>query len=172
MPIGVPFPVLRHLAGVNPPSNAGDAKFIMLSANQTGAGKYNDGLLTSESVTGSAPLLVVTAVIDYAGSPAYGETVHLINTESRYLMPSTGSGGVANDQMQVITGQVDRVYANLAPTSSGAFSITTYNSNVGEIGNYFSTQIINFNSANSPSARTGDHTNVKRMAATFYMRIA
>lgn len=165
MPVGVPFPVMTHL-GAPEPSNAGLAKFIKLTASDA----YNSGLLTSESVTGSAPLVVATAAIDYASSPIDGQTVHLLNTENRYLMPHTTPGGVANDQIQ---GHFHHPHPDMQnfggiPASGGGSAVTATGSSV-----LFRTTT---GGATTQSAygtvRVGNHTNVKHQQATFYMRIA
>lgn len=170
MPIGVPFGVLDHLSGAPTPVNTGDAKFIKLTASDA----YNTGLLTSESVTGTAPLVVATAVIDHAASPIDGQTVYLLNSENRYLMAGTSAGTVAHDQMQVITGETNN-QAWFAGTPgagfSGALSGQSGSATRPAAGSETATQIV-FNSADSPNARTGDHTNVKHQQATYYMRIA
>lgn len=89
VPIGVPFGVWSHLAGVDiPPNDNPNYRYIKLTASDS----YNTGVLTSESVSGSAPLVQATAVINDAGSPMDGETVRLINTERRVIR--AGSSGV------------------------------------------------------------------------------
>lgn len=88
-PIGLPFGVWSHLAGVDiPPNDNPNYRYIKLTASDS----YNTGVLTSESVSGSAPLVQATAVISDAGSPMNGQTVRLMNTERRVLR--AGSSGV------------------------------------------------------------------------------
>lgn len=70
-------------------------RYILLSAGQTGAGAYNQGVLTSESVSGSSPNVSATATISLAGSPFNGQGVRLINTERRFLRPGS-PGGLEN----------------------------------------------------------------------------
>jgi len=96
--IGEPFPVLDHLAGATIPSNAGTQKFIKLTAGLLGVGNYNEGLLTNETVTGSAPRIVATAEI--VSGPMAGEVVSMINTEGSFLRPGTSSGALQFDQMR------------------------------------------------------------------------
>lgn len=89
-PIGVPIAIWDHLVGVLPPPNNSPAyRYIKLTASDA----YNAGVLASESVTGSVPLVQATAVITESGSPINGQTVRLINTERRVLR--AGSSGVA-----------------------------------------------------------------------------
>jgi len=147
---------------------------ILLTAGEDGEGEYNEGKLTNESVSGSAPLVVATAEIADAESPMNGQTVQLVNTENRYLMPGTSPGSVAFDQMQQITGEFvgPRDGGTTSDTQTGAFSnigVTTNilistDSNVGQ-------RIVAFDSAESPDARTGDHTSPKHIEVTVYMRI-
>ncbi len=171
--IGETFNLATHLNGIVEPSNAGDAKFVKLTAGLDGAGQFNEGLLINETITGSGPTIEITAEI--ATGPLAGNTIHLINSENRYLMPGKNSGAVANDQMQRITGQFqggDSIGAKQIRSASGAFTAT------GSTGNGIQSTaitpgpfIVDFDSANSPSARTGDHTNVKHIETTYYMRI-
>jgi len=170
LPIGMPFPVWDHITGVTAPSNSGSEKYIKLTAGEDGVGEYNEGLLTNESVSGTAPLVTATADIDLAGSPLNGQTVHLINSENRYVMPGTGTGTTANDQMQQITGEVSNLMSGQTTTYQGALS-SSVGGSPGAGGNNYRYATISLDSANSPDARTGDHTNVKHIQATFYMRI-
>ncbi|PKR55396.1 hypothetical protein [Thalassospira marina] len=168
MPIGMPFPLFDHLTGVSAPSNAGTAKFIKLTAGLTGSGQYNEGLLTNESTSGTAPLVVATAEI--ATGPLSGKTINLINTENRYVKPGTSSGDVANDQMQQITGAITLRAGQEGVTPTGVFSESTaaaqQSTTTGASGT-----AVDFDSANSPDARTGTYTDVKHVQATYYMRI-
>lgn len=170
--IGEPFGLRDDLVGVDaPPTNNPNFRFIKLTASDA----YNSGVLTSESVSGSAPLVVATAVIDYADSPINGETVNLWNTEGRYGKPGTSSGSVANDQMQQITGSFEGAANSTSfANATGAFSLSG-------AGYYYwrrrnpaqnGALVVNLDSANSPDARTSDHTDVKHQQLTYYMRIA
>jgi len=104
--IGEEFAVADHQANVSAPSNAGGAKFIKLTAGESGVGGYNEGLLINETITGSGPTIEITAEI--ATGPLAGEIIHLWNSENRYPAPGENSGSVANDQMQQITGTLDQ----------------------------------------------------------------
>ncbi len=79
-PVGVPIPILDSITGVAQPPTGNPYRYIKLTASDS----YNTGVLTSESVTGSAPLVVATAVISLAGSPINGQTVNLVNTEELF----------------------------------------------------------------------------------------
>lgn len=166
-PIGGYVFVQGNLTGAEQPD---PDNHILLTAGESDSGEYNEGKLISESVTGSAPLVVATAVIDDASSPMDGQTINLINTENRYISPGTSAGTVANDQMQQITGEITRARINGGRISDGALSLTPTSQ-----GNYVGTSLgneddITLDSSLSPGARTGDHTNVKRIQVTAYMR--
>ena len=81
--------------GVTPPPTNQSYRYIELTAGLTGAGGYNEGVLSSESVSGSAPTINATAVVSLSGSPLNGQTVRLVNTERRFLRP--GSAGTLED---------------------------------------------------------------------------
>lgn len=89
-PLGKPFLVWDHIPGADIPDNSGTAKFIRLIAGQSGAGGYNEGLLTGEQVSGSAPDIVATAEIMVG--PMAGQRIPLIGTEMSFIRPGTDSG--------------------------------------------------------------------------------
>jgi hypothetical protein len=172
-PVGGTISLPTHLLGIVEPPLDASFRYIKLTAGESGAGEYNESVLTGETVTGAAPLVVATAVINLANSPINGQTVNLINSEGRYIKPGTTSGTVANDKMQQITGNVAFILAEGGNTSSGAITYT------GNAGAAFSTDnasgqngTLAFDSADSPSARTGTSTDVKHIQYTHYMRIA
>ena len=170
--IGETFNLATHLTGiVEPSNNIGDAKFVKLTAGLDGDGQFNEGLLINETITGSGPTIEITAEI--ATGPLAGNIIHLINSENRYLMPGENSGAVADDQMQRITGSVGVRAGNTGGDPLGVFSTSSTSGarpNGTLSGGSFNP--MRFDSANSPDARTGDHTNVKHIQATYYMRIA
>lgn len=169
-PIGVPIPLFTNLAGVTAPPRNQEYRYIKLTAGDA----YNAGVLTDESVSGSAPLVVATAIIDFDGSPLDGATVNLINTERRFLR--AGSAGTAqNDQMQQITGKISAPRLGLYPDSGveGAF---TAEQGEQQFPNSGGTNItltgFAFDSADSPDARTGNETRPKNIGVDYFMRIA
>jgi len=174
-PIGVPIPVFDNLFANALPSTDQSYRYILLTAGEGGAGKYNAGVLTSESVSGSAPLVSATAVISLAGSPLNGKTVRLINTERRFLR--AGSPGVdEDDQMQLLTGDISlsgsgnglvRTDAN----KSGVFSANGASRGSSTAGTATGGRDIRFNSSLSPDARTGDETRPKNVGVTYVMRV-
>lgn len=172
-PIGEPFPLWTHIPGVQePPTGSSEYRFIKLTASDS----YNDGALTGESVSGSAPLINATAVIDYPDSPLHGQTVRLINTERRVLRAGS-SGTEQNDALQNITGQfsVRRAASNNAVvlSPSGAFSSTSAGTSGSvlafEAGDVGSPTIVSLNASNV--ARTDVETRPRNIGADYYMRI-
>lgn len=100
------------LAG--PPTNKA-YRYVDLSAGETGAGRYNNGVLSNEIVSGVVPLVTATAVVNLASSPFYGRTVRLVNTERRFLRPGTGgvleeSQNLAHSHGVIDPGHVHSVY--------------------------------------------------------------
>lgn len=166
-PIGVPIPVWTHITGVEEPPTNQAYRYIKLTASDA----YNTGVLTGENVTGSAPLVIATAVIDDATSPIDGETVSLINTERRALRAGS-SGTVENDQMQQITGSVVNIWAT-AGNTDGALTQDTGGTQANNRASVASapTSRISLDSAGSPGARTGNETRSKNIGVDYYMRI-
>jgi hypothetical protein len=174
-PVGGTISLPTHLLGiVEPPLNA-SFRYIKLTAGESGTGEYNESVLTGETVTGTAPLLVATAVINLSNSPINGLTINLLNSEGRHIRPGVTSGTVANDRMQQITasglGTQDRGFADLNQITGaftlGAATVGKLSSETGSTGN-----LADFDSASSPNARTGTSTEVKHIQYTYYMRIA
>lgn len=155
-PIGKPFGVWDHITGCPIPSNAGTAKFIRLTAGQTGAGQYNNGLLNSESVSGSAPTITATATILFG--PMAGQTVALINTEQAFIRPRTTSGVLQVSQFTAHNHQV-----SAQPNTSGGASFSGV-TNTAVAGTIPSGLIV--------SLEGGDETRPRNRSATFYLRIA
>jgi len=175
-PIGGYVFVQSNLTGAEAPDSE---THILLTAGEDGVGEYNQGKLTNESVSGSAPLVVATAEIADAESPMNGQTVQLVNTENRYLMPGTSPGAVAFDQMQQITGRASaqgltRQFTDIGDGRTDGvfnFSESPFNNANPRHSGARSVGELNFNSADSPDARTGDHTSPKNIEVTVYMRI-
>ncbi len=87
-----------------PPTDDPRFRYVLCTAGEDGVGGYNEGILTGETVTGSAPLVEATAVVDLDGSPFDGLTIHLVNTEERFI-GAAESERVQDDSLQEITGQ-------------------------------------------------------------------
>ncbi|PTM95069.1 hypothetical protein [Mycoplana dimorpha] len=168
-PIGVPIPLLDNLAGVAAPPKDKAYRYVRLTAGLTGAGGYNEGLLTGETVTGTAPLVEASAVINLAGSTINGRTIDLVNTSRRFLR--AGSAGVAEgDAMQNITGTLVMGSGVRIAAGTGPFH-TTFDpiSNGAGGGSNAGDRAINFDL--SKAARTATETRPKNLGVTYYMRV-
>lgn len=171
-PLGVPIPIFTNLfssvAAALPPNDNPFFTYIWLTAGETGTGEYNEGKLTSESVSGSAPLVIATAVIDFAASPLYGETVNLINTERRVIRAGS-SGNYQADALQNITGfiQAERWHAS-GMSVGGAF--TRQNSGSSATQGSATGSRVDFDA--SLVARTDTETRAKNIGADLVLRIA
>lgn len=166
--VGEIFYLRDDLAGVTvPPNTSASFRFIRLTASDP----YNSGVLTGESVSGSAPLVVATATISLAGSPLNGASVNLINTERRILRAGS-SGTVQNDSIQNITGTAGALYRAGDAGSTGALSQTIFGNTPatpGGAGNPGDNVRVNFDA--SLSVRTSTETRPKNQGVTAYMRI-
>jgi hypothetical protein len=176
-PVGETLALPTNLTGiVAPPTDNASFRYILLTAGESGVGEYNETILTGETVTGSAPLVVATAVINLAASPINGLTVNLLNSEGRYIKPGTSSGTASNDQMQQITGNLTRNQASgeEIASQSGALNHVSASSAIGYTSGSTQNRVsqTTFDSASSPNARTGTATDVKNIQYTHYMRIA
>lgn len=85
--------------GLSPPPTNKAYRYIDLTAGLTGVGGYNNGVLTSETVSGSAPSIIATAIVSLSGSPLNGQTIRLLNTERRFLRP--GSSGTLEESQNL-----------------------------------------------------------------------
>ncbi|WP_417536087.1 hypothetical protein [Methylophaga sp.] len=146
VPVGGLLQIWDHITGVDEPDNSGTVKYIKLTAGEDGAGEYNEGLLTSESVSGTSPDIDATAVIDYASSPMDGQTVKLINTSRQFIRP--GKSGVEQD---------DQFKSHGGHVSSQSTDAATGSGDTNSVGN---------------NDLGGDETRPRNIGATYYMRIA
>ena len=154
LPLRVPIPVFDHLGGGAPPTDKW-YRYVKLSAGETGAGGYNQGVLANESVSGSAPLITATAEIDLPSSPIHGQTIHLINTERRFIRAGA-SGTTQDDAVQDHTHSQprDNVYGG------GAAGVTQF---------FWSSQ--NSSTGGVNSGRVANETRPRNIGATYFMRI-
>lgn len=175
--VGEVFYVWDHLAGAAAPSNAIDGvRFIKLTASDS----YNTGMLVSETVSGSAPLVVATAVISYPDSPINGATVSLINTERRVLRAGS-SGTLQDDASQSFSAsfQARRLSEgnSINFSSAGGFSVTSGGGGPGARlsadaqGASLSMDLITLNTASVSALRSSTETRVRNIGVTAYMRI-
>jgi hypothetical protein len=164
--IGVPIPLWTHLAGVLAPPTNKDYRYIKLTA----ADAYNTGVLTGESVSGSAPLVLATATVSMSGSPINGVSVSLINTERRALRAGS-SGTLEADQMQGHRHLRNSVGSTeLAWISSGGAYIDPSGGGSRGVLLTASAGDATTDGVNG-TPRTGTETRAKNIGATYYMRI-
>jgi len=162
-PLGVAIPVFDHLTGVSPPPTNNSAyRYIKLTAGDA----YNDGVLTAESVSGSAPLVIATAQISLSASPMNGQTVQLINTERRVLRAGE-SGVVQQDAFQGHKVQTIGQYGRTALSGSQDANGTGLRSPNVWGG---PTADLTDDGVNG-TPRTANETRMKNVGATYYMRI-
>lgn len=74
-----------------PPIDDPRFRYVLCSAGQTGAGGYNHGALTNETLTGTSPLINASAEVSLEGSPMNGHTIRLVNTTREFFRPGTPS---------------------------------------------------------------------------------
>lgn len=79
-----------------PPKNL-SYRYVLLTAGLSGSGGYNEGVLTTENVSGSRPTVTATAVVSLVGSPLNGMTIRLLNTEERFLRGAYEVAGTLQD---------------------------------------------------------------------------
>jgi hypothetical protein len=157
-PLGVPVPVMTHKGVSSPPTNK-SYRYVKLTA----ADSYNTGVITSESVSGTAPLLTATGVISLAGSPLDGQTINLWNSEGRIPRAGSSAGTLQNDAVQ------DHAHAILGSDGAGG-GVAIINNGGGGFAPNNKT-----GSATTPATggtpRTANETRMKNEAVTYYMRI-
>ena len=158
-PIGVPIPVFDNIAGVVLPSQSrSDYRYVKLSASDA----YNNGILVSESITGTGALVQASAIINLDGSPLNGRSVQLINTERRSLRAGA-SGTLENDQFQGHTFGDGTNIMKAAPSgvsSGGEFLRLTAGGGL----------VVMSDGANGVP-RSGSETRPKNIGVTYFMRI-
>lgn len=146
----------------SPPSTVTDTVWIELTSGLTGAGQFNNAKLTSESISGSAPLVLATAVINYAGSPMNGQTIRLINTESRILRPSISAGTIQDDAFQ---GHRHSISTSVFTANAGSIGTGSGSTNPITIGDPIT-------DGTNGTPRTANETRMKNIGVKAYMRIA
>ncbi|MGR9169595.1 hypothetical protein [Rhizobium sp. KDH_Rht_773_N] len=156
------------IVGVDiPPSTTIDTVWIELTSGLTGSGGFNENKLSSESVSGSGPTLLASAVIDFAGSPINGKTVRLLNSEARMLRPSTSPGTLQSDQFQ----------GHFFGTASGTLgdfnlNVSSGSTVVGAMRADSLPRAVPRDDGTNGTPRTGNETRVKNLGVKTYMRIA
>lgn len=177
--VGELYIVDTSIAGVDiPPSGTTGPVFVQLTAGLRGSGQYNNGKFASETVSGSAPDVLATAVISLTGSPINGKTIRLLNTEGRIIRPYTTSGTILGDAIRNITGTLSDTGEARAPLSTtggdpvttGAFGYVTNGSGKILIGGQTYTKAsLTFDA--SKVVPTANEIRMKMLGVTAYMRI-
>lgn len=155
-----------------PPTNDSRFRYVLCTAGLTGAGGYNEGILTSETVTGTFPTNQATAVVSLAGSPFNGATIHLINSEARFVGANINEIFL-DDAFQNITGamgyfvgsSVNNIFSSGAITASSQASSTDGGSASRYAGHF------DFDASKSPGARTDTYTRPRSHLLLHYRRI-
>ncbi|EOW9437241.1 phage tail protein [Vibrio cholerae] len=131
-----------------PPTNDPRFRFVKLTHNDA----YNTGLLTSQTLSGSAPELVSTAVISAAQSPINGQTIDMINTMGTFIRPGVTAGVRKSSQNKVHVHDV----AQGGTQGVGAYSLRA----TSWTGTYMQTV-----------SEGGDEANPYCLSRVFYKRI-
>lgn len=116
-PIGGYIYVQTDVTGTAEPDSA---NHIRLKAGEDGAGEYNEGKLTSESVSGTAPYITATAVISNPDSPLDGQAVHLLETERRFFRAGS-AGTLEDDELKSHTHDYDQRNTG-SPLDAGSYN--------------------------------------------------
>lgn len=136
-PIGVPIPFFANLNGANLPPKDKRYRYILLSAGQTAEGGYNNGVLTGEKLTGSAPSLLATAKIALAGSPMNGETINLLNTSNLFLRAGTSNAIEESQNLNhTHTGSTASAGAHTHTSTAGNAGDHTHGASTNSTGNH------------------------------------
>ena len=165
-PIGVPIPVFDNLVGVSVPPTTSTYRYIKLSAGDP----YNAGVLSFESVTGTAPLVQALATISLAGSPMNGQVVDLMNTSRRVIRG--GSAGVAeNDAFQ--SHWHDYWYADGGRTTGSSLTdgLNAPATLKDTRGATFARVRDAITDGVNGTPRVANETRTKNIGATYYMRV-
>lgn len=108
-----------------PPTDDPRFRFVKLTYNDS----YNSGVLTSQTLSGSAPELVSTAIISTSLSPINGQTIDLINTMGTFIRPGVTAGVLKASQNKSHTHDVSQggtagvgVYLQRATSFAGTYT--------------------------------------------------
>lgn len=147
-----------------PPTDNPAYRFIKLTAGDA----YNSGVLTSESTSGSAPLITSVGTVSLIGSPLHTKIISLINTERRVLRAGS-SGVLQDDALQNIYGQFKA--NSYGGGSSGVFTTGTTGGPTSDGGTGAFNKDTNFYLDASISVRASNETRPRNIGVTAYMRI-
>ncbi|WP_187382232.1 hypothetical protein [Vibrio mimicus] len=122
LPIGHPFALETHIEGVEPPPTD-DARFRFIKLSRNDA--YNDDILINEIISGVAPVLSITAEINFPQSPMHGQRVELRNSSKPFSRAGENAGMLIGDKMRNIAGQISPKIITGLP-ESGTISVATW----------------------------------------------
>lgn len=149
-----------------PPTDNAGYRFVKLTASDA----YNTGILTSQSLTGTAPLINATAVVSLTGSPLNGVTLRLINTEGRFLRAGSGNA-VQDDALQE---HIHWAHGNDATYKSifNAYPITT-SYNLSLTGSGFAEPNLDKGGQihTDLAARKANETRPRNLTVAYFMRV-
>lgn len=170
--IGELYAVDTSMAGVNiPPTDNALFRYALLTAGESGVGEYNEGILTSESVTGTGPLLQATAIISLSGSPVDSSTIRLINSERRVLRAGS-PGAVESDALQgskIEFGSGGTAKGDALMNSDGSAYPVIWGAPGGTTRQTAIQTIVSDGTNGTP--RIANETRAKSLGITYYMRI-
>lgn len=140
MPIGHPFALELHIQGVEPPPTD-DARFRFIKLSRNDA--YNAEILINEIVSGVAPVLSITAEINFPQSPMHGQRVELRNSSKPFSRAGENGGAMIGDTMRRLYGKIEIGYnhresfseASGVLSSEKLVSIISTNTTTGQTGN-------------------------------------
>ena len=178
--IGEPKAIMVNDPTLYPPTDNDLFRYIILTEGLDGVGDYNEGQLINETITGSGVEREVTAEI--ASGPLAGTVVHLVNSENSFIRPGETAGEFKPDQMQRVAGRLISIRnedgSNEYATEADGGAFTAGNLPDTRPGYQGDTsrarRRIEFDSANSPDARTSTDTDgetaPKHVTAIYFMR--
>ncbi|HFG2034536.1 TPA: phage tail protein [Vibrio cholerae] len=140
MPIGHPFALELHIQGVEPPPTD-DARFRFIKLSRNDA--YNGEILINEIVSGVAPVLSITAEINFPQSPMHGQRIELRNSSKPFSRAGENGGAMIGDTMRRLYGRIEVGYnyresfseASGVLSSDKVVSIISTNATTGNTGN-------------------------------------
>jgi hypothetical protein len=119
IPIGSAFPLATNIDGIEAPP-VGDPRFRYIKLSSSDA--YNGSILINEIASGTAPVLSVTAEINFPLSPIHGRRVELRNTSKVFSRAGENGGTVIGDTIRGFTGSFggQSSFSIVAAFSNGA----------------------------------------------------
>ena len=148
IPIGVPFPLRVDRGAPEPPINNPNFRYVKLSYNDA----YNGSIVTSETISGTAPTIVATGVVNFGGSPMNNKVIKLINTMGCFIRPSETGGVIQQSDNKSHTHTAAGTYQELGFLGPGP-------------GRDFNQEVI------TTSASGGSESRPYNESAIYYMRI-